>query len=244
MSKDNNVTEYVMQYIKDKIESGAWPLNSKIPSENELTIELKCSRTSIRSALQRYNVLGILESQHGRGSFVKSTEIFIPGDNDSVPSRKHSHLIETDENAHSYWEWRQARNILEPAIAARVAEKATAEFIEKINRINKEQRALVGDQEKFIEKDKEFHMAFAEFLGNRIIIKQMQELMNYKEMHVLGNDEFGYMGGVYFHALIADAVAHHDKERARQLMYEHGKNQEAVRRMMGELDSSDKDQRP
>ncbi|ETP72271.1 transcriptional regulator [Lachnospiraceae bacterium JC7] len=241
MSKDNNVTEYVMQYIKEKIESGAWPLDSKIPSENQLSVELKCSRTSIRSALQRYNVLGILESQHGRGSFVKSSEIYIPGDNDA-PSKKPSRLVETEEAAHSYWEWRQARNILEPAIAARVAEKATDEFIQRINKINKEQRALVGDQEKFIEKDKEFHMAFAEFLGNRIIIKQMQELMNYKEMHVLGNDEFGYMGGVYFHALIADAVAHHDKERARQLMYEHGKNQEAVRRMMGVEDSTDGEQ--
>lgn len=238
MSKDNNVTEYVMQYIKEKIESGAWPVNSKIPSENELSKELKCSRTSIRSALQRYNVLGILESQHGRGSFVKSSEIYIPGDSESQ-AKKPSLLVETEEVAHSYWEWRQARNILEPAIAARVAEKANDEFIQKINRINKEQRALVGNQEKFIEKDKEFHMAFAEFLGNRIIIKQMQELMNYKEMHVLGNDEFGYMGGVYFHALIADAVAHHDKERARQLMYEHGKNQEAVRRMMGVEDPAD-----
>lgn len=239
MPKESNVTEFVMRYIKEKIESGEWPVNSKIPSENELTKELKCSRTSIRSALQRYNVLGILESQHGRGSFVKSTEIYIPGDSESKPFAVKHYTNTAEEAAHSYWEWRQARNIIEPAIAERVAEKATDEFIKKINRINKEQRALVGDQEKFIEKDKEFHMAFAEFLGNRIIIKQMQELMNDKEMHVVGNDEFGYMGGIYFHALIADAVAHHDKERARQLMYEHGKNQEAVRRILREAESSE-----
>ena len=79
MHKASQVTEQVMQYIKGQIAEGIWPIGSRIPSENELCKLLGVSRTSVRAALQRFNVLGILESQHGRGTFVCSDKVYIPG---------------------------------------------------------------------------------------------------------------------------------------------------------------------
>ena len=78
MSKTENVTEYIMQYMKEQITNGTWKVGEKIPSENDLCEKLGYSRTSVRSALQKYNVLGILRSEKGRGTFVCSDQVYIP----------------------------------------------------------------------------------------------------------------------------------------------------------------------
>ena len=43
-----NITQQVIEYIKDNIESGNWKVGEKIPSENELTAFLGVSRSSVR----------------------------------------------------------------------------------------------------------------------------------------------------------------------------------------------------
>ncbi len=229
MARESKTTERVMQYMKEKIESGEWAVGSQIPTEHQLCSELDCSRTSVRNALKQYNILGVIRSEHGRGSFVTSRQVFIPRGREERPERPELKSGADTDSEHSYWEWRQARDCLEPEIAFRVAKIATDEFVEKLEAINADQRNAVGDPEKFIKKDIEFHMALAEFLGNRIIIDIMQRLMNSSEMHVIGNNVFGYMGGVYYHALITDAIARRDPEQARELMIEHGKNNEVMR---------------
>jgi len=211
----DNVIEHIMQYIKEQILSGSWEIGSKIPSENELCKTLGYSRTSLRSALQRYNVIGVLESERGRGTFVRSDKIFLPGD--YLKDTKGDVL-----NTKNYLEWRQARNIIEPEIAYRVAKAATPELIEKLRRINQEQHDATGKQKIFVQKDAEFHMALVEFLENRMIIGVMRELLNNMEMMYFGNEQFGFYGGMYFHVLITDAIIKHDASRARSLMYEHG----------------------
>ena len=242
MAKESGITERAMQYIKEKIESGAWPVGSKIPSENQLCIDIGCSRTSIRSALQRYNVLGVIESQHGRGSFVRSGKVFLPGDGRAINDFQEIRSTENDSRKLRYWDWRQARGFLEPEIGYLAAQKATDEFVEKLQRINAEQRSMVGNPQKFIEKDIEFHMALAEFVGNPFLVDMMRYLMNAAEMHTLGNDEFGYMGGVYYHAMITDAIARRNPEQTRELLIKHQKNWEAVIvRPPGEGDNSEKD---
>jgi len=227
-----------MQYIKEKIESGSWPVGSQIPTEHELCLALGCSRTSVRNALKQFNVLGVIESQHGRGSFVRSREIFIPGMTPHTEEPPKLENLKDEIKAHSYWEWRQARDFLEPEIGYQVAKIATDEFVEKLQAINAEQRSAVGDPQKFIEKDIEFHMALAEFFGNRIITGFMRQLMSAEEMHIIGNDAFGYMGGVYYHALITDAIARRNPEQTRELLIEHGKNNELMARARSEKDST------
>ena len=76
-----NITDQVMKHIKEKIIIGKWAVESRIPSENELCRELGYSRTSIRSAIQRYNELGVLESRRGSGTYVVSSEPFFSEQN-------------------------------------------------------------------------------------------------------------------------------------------------------------------
>ena len=50
--KTVNITDQVVEYLKENIESGKWNIGEKIPSENQMVMELGVSRSSIRSALQ------------------------------------------------------------------------------------------------------------------------------------------------------------------------------------------------
>lgn len=215
---NNNVTDQVMKHIKEKIVIGKWPVGSKIPSENELCNELGYSRTSIRSAIQKYNVLGVLETKKGSGTFVVSREPLLPKQGsylDLFGNQRNGADIE------SFNKWRQARSLIEPQIVYKVAQTASPELIAELDRINHEQFDARGDQQRFIEKDIEFHLTIASALGNEIVDGIMQQLFSVRDLLILANEEFGYSGGGYFHVMITDAIRQHDAKRARSLMLEH-----------------------
>lgn len=73
--KKNNISQQVFAFLQKNIENGTWPVGSKIPSENELTKMMDVSRSSVRTAIQQCIALNILESQHGRGTFVKNSDV-------------------------------------------------------------------------------------------------------------------------------------------------------------------------
>lgn len=218
MAAASNVTDQVMKHIKEKIVIGKWPLGSKIPSENDLCRELGYSRTSVRSAIQKYNVLGVLETKKGSGTFVRSVDLFKPKQDlylDMFGNQKKKADLE------SFNKLRQARSLIEPQIVYKVAQTASPELIAKLEQINQEQFEAIGNQKRFIEKDVEFHLTIAAALENEIVNGIMRQIFSMPELLIFGNDEFGYSGGGYFHMLITDAIRNHNAERARDLMLEH-----------------------
>jgi len=62
----------IKQYIFKKIESGEWPANYKVPSENELSELFSVSRMTARRALQELTDENVLFRTQGVGSFVAS----------------------------------------------------------------------------------------------------------------------------------------------------------------------------
>lgn len=63
----------IVQYIKDNISNGIYPINGKIPPERILAEELQVSRTTLREALRALESIGIIERKVGQGTFVKKT---------------------------------------------------------------------------------------------------------------------------------------------------------------------------
>ncbi len=56
--------------LRHLILSGRWQRGSRIPSENEFTTHLKVSRSTVRLALQKAEIEGLIERMAGRGTFV------------------------------------------------------------------------------------------------------------------------------------------------------------------------------
>jgi DNA-binding GntR family transcriptional regulator len=72
IAKNNKPAKYsvIKQFICEKIESGQWSQHSKVPSENELTLQFDVSRMTARRALQELTEQGILVRSQGAGTFV------------------------------------------------------------------------------------------------------------------------------------------------------------------------------
>jgi DNA-binding GntR family transcriptional regulator len=56
--------------LRQLIISGRWHYGEKIPSEAQLAKHLKISRSTIRLALQRAEVEGLIKRTAGRGTFI------------------------------------------------------------------------------------------------------------------------------------------------------------------------------
>lgn len=210
MKKDKAVVEEVVSYMREQISNGSWPLHSKIPSENKLCEELGVGRGSIRAALQRFRVLGIMESQQGKGTFVRSLDISLFGKGYTLDSRIMNDMFTI----------RHARSILEPEIAFQVAAHATPDLIDCLNTLNEQLKAAVGKQEQFVRLDAQFHMTLTETIQNPIISNIMNQLLD-QTVCLNNNRVFGYFGGIHYHTKIAHAIAQHNPEQARSMMKEH-----------------------
>lgn len=222
MAEKMNVTGRVIHYIRTHIEDGSWVVGDKIPSENELCETLNVSRVSVRRALQRFTTLGILESVHGKGSFVLSDDLSTLGAG-TVPNN----LQSVDEVLHML----EFRSMIEPEICAAAARNATPELVQQLDEALERMRASMKDSVTFVQNDIKFHLALCNATKNPIAISVMSDVFGKRaESYYSLNSAVGYYGGIYYHALILDAVKKHDSKHARALMYEH------LQRGMEELD--------
>ena len=90
----------IKQYICQKIESGEWEQNRKVPSENELADNFEVSRMTARRALQELTDQGILIRSQGAGTFVatfksQSSILEIKNIADEIQDRGHLHKAKT-----------------------------------------------------------------------------------------------------------------------------------------------------
>lgn len=77
LDKNEGVSFYVQIYkvLKERIEAKIYQANSLMPSENELTEEFKVTRITVRNALKKLKEEGLIFTEKGKGSFVKSRQI-------------------------------------------------------------------------------------------------------------------------------------------------------------------------
>lgn len=78
MVQINSPTPYYVQikdYVRQKILSGAFPENSRIPSERQLAAQFNVTRLTVAKALNELAQEGLIQSRVGKGRFVGSGKI-------------------------------------------------------------------------------------------------------------------------------------------------------------------------
>ena len=90
----------VKQLILDRIASGEWQPHHRIPSENELVVQLGLSRMTINRALRELAADGVLLRIQGLGTFVAEgkshTSVFeVRNIVDEIRERGHAHAAQT-----------------------------------------------------------------------------------------------------------------------------------------------------
>lgn len=213
--KKGSVINGVVDYIKKNIQNGTWMVGDKIPSENQLCKELGVSRMSVRAAIQQFIALGVLESQHGKGTFLISEDVSL-----FTPVQKEEK--NSPETMKALKDILDFRSIIEPEICLRVAPKADQEFIDKLNGYLDIMRESVGQAERFVEADMNFHLEICRACDNPMLYTALYNLFHHKkELGPESGLANGYYGGIYYHAILVNAFRRKDAKMAHDIMREH-----------------------
>lgn len=70
--RKGSLVDTAIESLRQNIESGAWPLGTRLPVEAELSEALGISRNTIREAVRVLVHVGMLETRQGDGTYVRA----------------------------------------------------------------------------------------------------------------------------------------------------------------------------
>jgi GntR family transcriptional regulator, transcriptional repressor for pyruvate dehydrogenase complex len=152
-----NLTDDVEGRIRDRIVGGDVGPGDKLPSESELREEFGVSRTVIREAISRLQAAGLVETYHGKGTFV----LVRPSDEPFSPD---AHRIRT---AQDRVELLELRTGLEVEAAALAASRRTPAQLAAIAGALESFRHSRSKPSATLDADFRFHLAIAAATANR-----------------------------------------------------------------------------
>lgn len=210
------VAQQIEQLILTKLKPG-----DKLPGERELARMLGVSRSSLRDALLRLEVVGLIESRQGSATVVRdvSADALIPPLAKVIAHK--SNLIQ---------ELLDFRAMLEPMLAARAARYASPQEIAEMDEILARQKEKVRNRDLAIEEDSEFHDAIARASKNSIVLKVLDVVMDLlretraRSLQTRGRPRKSLSG----HMKIMAAIKRHEARAAEVAMRQHIRDIEEI----------------
>lgn len=208
------LTEAAFEQLIAHVVNGSWKAGDRIPPERELCQQLGIARTSLREALKALELIGMLDSRVGDGTFVCPRSEFLSRPLLWAFSGASDNRIQ---------EIMEARTTIEESIAAMAAERATPKSIKAIGAAVQMMRDNIARGESILDADMAFHIALAAAAENILLANAVQLLRNlmrqWLHYKVLIPDV--PVTVLRRHAAIYRAVAQHNPTAARREMRLH-----------------------
>ena len=211
--KRKKVTDEVFEQMIKRLRQNYWPVGTKLPSENDLRIELGVSRFTIREVMNRLGTLGWIETKQGEGSYVKSvptstlTDILMP-----------FFMLEK----HTMLEILEYRKVIEGGSFEIAITKMNDEVIKELEEITYRMEHSDYSTEAFAKDDLHWHLVITKAAGNKLLYKSTQMVLDLLQesmravVYKLGRED-----GRHYHRVITDALTHHEYEKAKKEMHDH-----------------------
>jgi GntR family transcriptional repressor for pyruvate dehydrogenase complex len=210
--KRPSVVRLILDVFRERILSGQYAAGKRLPTIDELAVEFRVSRSSVREAMRVLDVIGLVEMRQGDGTYIAAVD----ADFASVPltwglpisPKTQRDLIEM-------------RLILEVAAAGLAASQrgSEQEAMDLAIRHLREAR----DPMVAAEADLDFHLALARSTGNAILPRALhgiRSLLRPVFVEALRRDGVRERAAMY-HAAILEAIAIGDSDLAKKAMTEH-----------------------
>lgn len=216
--KSSIIADQILKMIK----SGQYDAGSKLPPERTLAEYMGVGRPSVREAISALQIVGILESRPGDGSYVAEPRGF-----DDLMACALNMLEDSD----SPFEVLQARKALEIGIVYLAIKNATEEDIRVIKDAweKKYEKGRNHEYKDFIHLGQEFHLAIARATKSAAIVSVLDELIKINMQPLWVNMRSAYFNQdpvridqmLELHANIVKAIEERNSQRAIHLMEEH-----------------------
>lgn len=163
------LTGDIYRKLLSQIIRGAWRPGDRIPAERQLGQSLGVGRASLREALKALEIMGMIETRLGDGTYVCQRSEFL--------SRPLLWAITSSAETEVH-ELVEARKLIETEMAGLAAERATAEDLKQIgtqlDRMERSEKIL----SEFMQADIEFHLAVGQAAHNSILMNALHLIRN------------------------------------------------------------------
>jgi len=185
-----------------------------MPSENQLCETFGVSRVTVRAAIQQLEILGMVETKHGGGTYVLELPVVMTINNlqPTMLSNRNLDIITVLEY----------RKIIEKGTIGLAVEKICNKDFEFLEETYSTMLASTNDHTSFAQADFTFHLRIAE-IANNPIINNLYHLIN-QIMTASMSDIVDLLGceiGLYYHRKIIDALKARDKRSCENEMEKH-----------------------
>jgi GntR family transcriptional repressor for pyruvate dehydrogenase complex len=151
--------------IRSLIQEQHLTAGDRLPSERAMAEQFGVSRSSIREGIKLLAAQGLVEIRTGNG-------IFITDDLTTSVLQPISWAISMLDASRT--DFIETRLILEPALAALAATRASQEDKERMLETIQRLELNLGDNDKVIEADMDFHLVIANSIGNNLLCEIME----------------------------------------------------------------------
>ena len=211
---DGVAAELVVAHIRRLIDEGRLRPGDRLPAERELAQQVGVSRPSVRAGLRALAAMGVVQSRHGAGTFIRSGPPSL--DSEPLSFLAALHGFTRDQMF-------EARRVLEVGVAGLAAERATGEHLAGVAEEMTGLFASLDDPLAFLRHDIRFHRAVASASGNPILasLVEMVSALFYAQRRKTAERARDLRESADMHRAIYNALRAHDVDRARQAMNDH-----------------------
>jgi GntR family transcriptional repressor for pyruvate dehydrogenase complex len=165
LPESRRLYQQVADRIRVLIAGGSFPAGSRLPAERDLAQQLGVSRPSLREALIALEIDGSVDIRMGSGVYVTA----------AAAARGGQMMRPMGE---SPLELMQARAVIEGAVAALAAARATHEDIAGLRDCLAAMRTEIDAGRWPLGHDRQFHVSIAAMAGNSILTRLIGELFD------------------------------------------------------------------
>jgi len=212
--------EDVADDLERQIQDGRYAPADLLPSERDLMRHYGVGRPAVREALFHLRKMGLVQIRSGeRARVTRPTPEFVIG----ALAGTARHMLAAPGGVE---EFQDARSFFEIGLARHAANFATEDDLAEFEAALANNRAAIGDLERFRETDVAFHYVLALIPGNSIFTAIHAALADWlleQRQTTLGpKDDFSLYETVYdAHKAIFEGVASRDPDRAEEAMRRH-----------------------
>ena len=215
--KPKRISDQVFDQLRELIFRGEFKTGEKILTERELAEAFGVSRTSVRDAINKLVVMGLLQQRQGQGTFVRS------------PKSSEKSILATmvESQGASITDVLEVRMGLECNAAAMAATRAVEKDFQFMQKSIQEMQEEVNSGRLGTEADASFHMAIAYATNNPLQIFIMKNFYDFLFTGIKVNLEGLYKvpGNIDTildqHQAIFQAIREHSPEAAYRAMKRH-----------------------